>query len=494
MTPLRLRRPWPQHGRRTCLAVLALLGLAGPGIHASARPPNIVLLLVDDLRWDTLGHVGYPVRTPGIDLLAAEGVRFENAFVTTSICSPSRASFLTGVYPHVHGVTGNATDPNVSKVPFLNRLLEKRGYRTGLIGKWHIGSEFNPPPRDDRWFALLGQGTYGDPLFNDDGTTVMRPGYSTDIITDEAERFILRNRTQPFFLHVAYKAVHDPREPAPRHVGLYANQDWPRRPNASSTMADLRQRDAETLQSVDDSVTRIYGLLKALGLLDNTFLIFTSDNGYHFGEHGRTDKRLFFEESIRVPWIIRFPPSIEAGSVRTQPVLNIDLVPTVLDLLDAEVPRHVQGRSMMPLFDDADAPWRTEWLYEYYRDLQFPQLSSMLAVRTERFKYVEFPEGPDMWCFFGGEPLLFDLESDPYERVNVADDPDYAGVRQEMQTRMNGYRSDPKFRMFPIGEREARERVQFLAATNHGFGVNLRRYYPAGFQGFGSRVCSGTYW
>ena len=446
-------------------ALIALLLAWTPAAVAGepgARPPNIVFVLVDDLRWDSFGHLGYPIHTPAIDRLAREGVRFDNAFVASSLCSPSRVSFLTGVYPHVHGVTGNQTEYDYGKLPLLSHLLQKSGYRTAMIGKWHVAGPADESFGYDRWFLLPGQGEYENPVVNENGKVARHPGYVTDILTEHAAVFIRANRDRPFFLHLAHKSVHTPRTPAPRHRQRYKTRDWPRRPNQEDFDRRRLTKYAETLLAVDESLGRIHAVLEETGLLDDTLIVFTSDNGFLFGEHGLGGKRVFFEESIRIPWIMRHPPSIAPGTVRTQQVLNIDLLPTLLELAGVPIPDHVQGRSLVGLLRDPDTPWRTQWLYEYFRELRFPQLSTMVALRTEHYKYVEFPEGPDLARRFTGDPLLFDLRADPFESKNVADDPCYADARRRLAAELRRAETATGFRTFPLDPTELAQRIEAL--------------------------------
>ena len=459
---------FPARARRRAATSAALIALLLAWIPTAVsgeretRPPNIIFVLVDDLRWDTFGHLGYPIHTPEIDRLAREGVRFENAFVASSLCSPSRVSFLTGVYPHVHGVTGNQTEYEYGKLPLLSHLLKKNGYRTAMIGKWHIAGPADESFGYDHWFLLPGQGDYENPLVNENGHVARHPGYATDILTEHAAVFIRTNRDRPFFLHLAHKSVDAPRTPAPRHRRRYKAREWPRRPNQEDFDRGRITKYAETLLAVDESLGRIQAVLEETGLLDDTLIVFTSDNGFLFGEHGFRGKRVFYEESIRVPWIMWHPRSIAPGSVRTQQVLNIDLMPTLLELAGIAIPDHVQGRSLVGVLRDPDAPWRSHWLYEYFRELPFPRLSTMVALRTERFKYVEFPEGPDLARKFGGDPLLFDLRADPFERKSVANDPAYAEARKRLAAELRRAETATGFRTFPLDPSELARRIEAL--------------------------------
>ncbi len=357
-----------------------------------AQRPNIVFILIDDLRFDDLACTGHPwVKTDHIDRIAREGVRFTNAFATTPLCSPNRASILTGLYAHAHGILDN-TDrgPQSHKLVTFPRLLKEAGYETACIGKWHMGVDDSPRPGFDHWVSVKGQGRYFDPVLNVDGQTLRVEGYVTDIFNDYAERFLTRPRQKPFLLYLAHKAVHPDLEqradgsisdpmagkfvPAERHKDLYAGLSVPRRPNVRDTLegkpalqrkiADLPPlgpatgTDDETvrnrlrmLMSVDDGVGRIFKALEQTGQLDNTLVVFTSDHGYFYGEHGLSvERRLAYEEAIRIPLLMRYPKLIRPGTVREQIVLSLDYAPTLLELGGAKVAAVVarQVASILP--------------------------------------------------------------------------------------------------------------------------------------------------
>ncbi|NND69782.1 MAG: sulfatase-like hydrolase/transferase, partial [Halioglobus sp.] len=365
---------------------------------AQGERPNVVLLLVDDLRWDETSYGGNLVATPNIDWLAGKGVRFQNAYVTSSLCSPSRASFLTGVYPHTHGVYSNSTGLDFERTPTIAQLLQEAGYNTGLVGKWHMGGNSEPRPGFDHWLALPGQGEYEDPVFNINGKEEIIAGYNTDLLTDAAIDFIDRGAERPFYLHLGYKAVHAPFLPAPRHRDALVDEDFSSivRPTTQRDRLAARRLRAQSLLSIDDSVGRIVQHLRERDLLANTVLVFTSDNGFLFGEHGHSDKRLFYEESIRIPWLVYRPGLPAAGQVIEEPVLNIDFLPSMLALAGIDVPHHVQGRSFAPLLQGKPvADWRDYWVYEYFAELAFPHIATHLAVVGPDYKYVWFPEGAD---------------------------------------------------------------------------------------------------
>lgn len=409
-------------------------------------PPNIVVFVVDDMRWDVLGCAGHPVvRTPNIDRIAAHGVRFENAFVTTSLCSPSRASILTGSYAHRHGVIANATNDPGPAHPIFPLLLQSAGYRTGMIGKWHMRRDSNPRPGFDEWLSFRGQGTYLNPLFNRNGTEYRASGYMTDLLSDEAVRFLSRPHGGPFCLYIGHKAVHAVFEPAPRHRELYADATLPTPPldefegkprwlqevgprtlvqdQPIQTAADERKHWQEqslayyrTLAAVDDGVGRVLDALDDIGATAHTLVVFTSDNGLVLGEHRRGGKRTIYEESMRVPLLASGAGVRDGGRVVSDLVLNIDLAPTFLDLAGVPVPESMQGRSLAPLLANKPTKWRQSFLYEYFQEAGRPVIPTTLAVRTKNWKYARFPEIEDI-------EELYNVETDPHEIHNLVTEP-----------------------------------------------------------------------
>lgn len=435
--------------------------LSFPALLAARRaaPPNILFILTDDQRFDAIGCLNHPfLRTPNLDRIRREGALFSNAFATTALCSPSRASFLTGTYAHRHGVTDNTgkeIDP--AKTPTFPQLLQGR-YETAYIGKWHQGRRADPRPGFDYWLSFRGQGVYQDPNLNENGRDFQAKGYMTDLLTGYALDFLERKRDRPFCLYLSHKAIHEPFTPAERHRDLYRGVEVPEPPNyrddLSTKPAWQRRRKGDTevpparrvapwnprrperfmdyyraIAAVDDGVGQIYRQLEKMGQLDNTVIVFAGDNGYFRGEHnGRGDKRLFYEESIRIPLLMRYPREIEAGSTIPQMALNIDLAHTLLEL--AGVPAHpgMQGRSLRPLFRGNGMGWRTSWLYEYWVDLT-PLLPRMTGVRTESMKYVRYPDIDDI-------DEMYDLKTDPGELRNLALDPAYASQKKQLQAEL----------------------------------------------------------
>jgi N-acetylglucosamine-6-sulfatase len=455
--------------------LLLALPLSTASQSSSVTPsrPNIVFILVDDLRWDELGIAGHPfIKTPNIDRIGREGAMFRNAFMTTPLCSPSRASFLTGQYAHTHGIIDNVDRSAASyQLVTFPLLLHQAGYENAFIGKWHMGNDEKPRPGFDRWVSFKGQGTYIDPPINEDGRQVKRTGYTTDILNGYAVEFIKRRHDKPFLVYLAHKAIHPEVTqnddgsvdltaaerfiPARRHETAYAGKRIPHRPNygrapvgkpalqrqianlpplgAATVTPDQaileRQR---TLLAIEDGVGEILKALKETGQLDNTVIVFTSDNGYFYGEHGLSvERRLAYEESIRLPLLMRYPKVIKARTVRDEFALNIDLAPTLLSLAGVGVPDKVQGRSLLPLLKGERSAWRDSFLIELYSDNVFPRISQMgyKAVRNERWKYIHYLE-------LNGMDELYDLKSDPYEMKNVIKERGAEKALQQMKAEL----------------------------------------------------------
>ncbi|AMY12402.1 Arylsulfatase [Luteitalea pratensis] len=437
---------------RLALAVLALAPCASLAQAQATRPRNIVFILADDHRYDALGVMGHPLaRTPNMDALAKGGAHMRNAFVTTALCSPSRASILTGTYAHTHGVVDNFT-PIPPVLPNVGQQLKTAGYQTALIGKWHIGNEDDAPqPGFDHWVSFRGQGEYlpraGATMLNVDGKRVPQKGYITDELTDYAIEWLGKtSRDKPFFLYLSHKGVHADFVPADRHKGSLKDvpvptpatmapeaavagkfPTWVRNQrnswhgveypyHSSLDVAEYYRRYMETLRAVDDSVGRVVAWLRETGQLENTLVIYMGDNGFAFGEHGLIDKRTAFDWSMRVPMIVYAPGLVAPGQQINRLVANIDIAPTMLDLAGVARPSHMQGMSMLPLLRDATTPWRDTLLYEYYWEWSFPQTPTQFALRGEKYKYV-FTHG--VW----DADMFFDLQADPQEAHNLADDP-----------------------------------------------------------------------
>jgi N-acetylglucosamine-6-sulfatase len=451
--------------------ILAMALGAGPVLGAEpARRPNVVVVLVDDLRWD---EIDYPfVKGPGVQRMGREGARFANAFTTSPLCSPSRASLLTGRYAHAHGITDNTDrSPRSHQLVTFPRLLHDAGYETAFVGKWHMGVDDTPRPGFDRWVSVRGQGRYVDPELNVDGERVARKGYFTDVLHEYALEFLRRERSRPFLLYVSHKAVHpdvtqnadgsvdlsdaERFVPSERHRGLYTKAIVPHRPNHGRVPAGkpallravaglpflgpdtatsdetIRER-LRVLAAVDEGLVQILELLDARGVLDDTVVVFTSDEGYFYGEHGLSvERRLAYEESARVPLFVRYPRLVGRGRVIEPLVLGIDLAPTLLELAGAPAPADLHGRSLVALLRGETVPWREDFLIEHFSDKVFPRLVGMgyRAVRTRSWKYIQYSDQQGM-------DELYDLDADPYEMANRIDDPRARGALADMKARL----------------------------------------------------------
>jgi arylsulfatase A-like enzyme len=473
--------------RRHALRMLggaAALPLGGRALAQPALPkeaPNILFVMSDDQRQDAMGAYGNPVlKTPHMDRLAAEGVRFELAFVTNSLCGPSRASILTGLYSHAHGVTTNGADRAFANQPGLPdtlptfpALLRRAGYFTALVGKWHLRSW---PAGFDQWVIFPGQGVYEDPEMIANGMRLKMRGHADDVVGDQALT-VLRERPQdrPFCLLYHFKSPHWPWLPAARHEHAFEDVAIPtprtfedrlegrpealrRAEMAIADMSDFRERGVpeslpreerkrknlealvrnyyRVLLSVDENLGRVLDVLDKESLARNTVVVYTSDNGHFLGEHGFYDKRLMYEPSIRVPLLVRFPARAKAGLVdRTHMVLNVDVAPTLLELAAVPVPAGLHGRSFVPLLEGRDAPWRDAFLYEYYEYPADLCVRKNRGVRTARHKLIHFYEQPEEW-------ELYDLLSDPDETVNLASRRDQAARLGELKAKLDQLRRD----------------------------------------------------
>jgi arylsulfatase A-like enzyme len=457
------RYPLRAMTRRNFLRAASATALAAcGGAPAPAKRPNIVYILTDDQRWDCLSAAGHPfLKTPNMDRLANEGVRFANAFVTTSICSPSRASFLSGLYAHTHGVTDNFSEFR-EDTPNFASAAQAAGYETAYIGKWHMGED-NDERRlgFDHWISHRGQGNYWDTTFNFDGVRREVPGYYTNVVTDFAVEWLEKPRERPFLLCLGHKAPHgvwipdSKYETAFDHVPtpepetarlLDSLPDWVRERIATWHGIDgnlygledfgkfIRNYHA-TILSVDDSVGRIYDTLKKIGELDNTLIVFAGDNGFLLGEHASIDKRTMWEESIRIPLVVRYPPLVPQARVVQEQVLNIDVAPSIVDLCGLEPLGPVHGRSFAGLIaNGADPEWRKSWYYEYNFETQFPYTPNVRGVRTDDWKYIHYPNGEGRPETHRAE--LYHLAEDPLEKRNLIDDPAHAGKLAELKAEL----------------------------------------------------------
>jgi len=398
---------------------------------ADQKPPNIIFILSDDHRWDAMSGTGHPfIQTPNLDRLAVEGIHFNNAFVTTSLCSPSRASFLTGQYAHTHGVKNNLTPWKNSNITFLE-IMKNRGYDTAFIGKWHMPGKLPLLRGVDKFITFTvqgGQGRYFNcPLIIDGKEVPSKKPYITEELTDHTINFMSQQRDNPFCLYLSHKAVHHQFKAAPEHQGMYDNvklnlpkeaDSWITWTNGSvyygeilGPMESFYRDYCEAIVSMDQQIGRVMAAVEQLGIADNTVIIYTSDNGYFWGEHHLVDKRWFYEESIRIPFIIRYPNMISTPGTRVdQMILNIDVAPTILNLAGIPVPESMEGKSFVPILRNNSIPWRKVWLYEYFKDFPY-QVPEMNAIRTDQYKYIEYKDRPSAF--------LYDIANDPREQKNI---------------------------------------------------------------------------
>ena len=462
---------------RTSPAALWCLVALLVSVAAAAEPtqsPNVLFILCDDLRPDALGCYGSKhVKTPRIDALAAAGVRFADAFCTTSLCSPSRASILTGLSAHRHGVRNNFTELPAALPHWPGRLREQ-GYATGYVGKWHMGENNDAPRPGFDWFVShTGQGKYFDTEWNVNGERRETPeGYYTTVVTDYALDWLqTRQAGQPWALCVGQKAPHSFYFPEPKYEHAFddvrvpypasafqldGKPDWIRQrlptwhgiygplfdwrksfpdtsPEGVKDFENMVHAYWGTVLSVDDSVGRLVDFLKTTGQWDNTLVVFMGDNGLLEGEHGMVDKRTMHEPSIRIPLIAR-GPGLPAGRVVNEQVLTADVAPSILAACHAPPLADIDGRSWLGLLTGTGAPWRTEWLYEYNYEKQFPYTPNVRGIRTDRWKFIRYPHGdgtPDRHL-----PELYDLVQDPGELVNLAADPAHAATRADLERRL----------------------------------------------------------
>jgi len=455
-------------------AVLAAGRLAAA---EQAKRPNILFIMSDDHAAHAIGAYGSRInKTPQIDRLAKEGMRLANCFCTNSICTPSRATILTGKYSHKNGCRAfNRFDNSQQTFP---RLLQKAGYHTGVVGKWHLHVE---PVGFDVWSVLPGQGAYFDPVMLEPGGRKKQKGYVTDIITEKAIEFLKRRpKDRPFCLLYHHKAPHDNFEYDRKHAHLYADADVPepeglfddyanrgeavkrvtqkigmrhtlyRRQTAGLTGRARKKKQYQIyiksylrcVASIDDNVGRVLDWLDREGLSDNTIVIYTSDQGFFLGEHGLYDKRFMYEESLRVPFLVRYPREVKAGSVSDAMVLNVDFAQTLLDYAGVPAPGDMQGRSARPvLAGKTPGDWRTSMYYRYWLHMPHFRVAAHYGVRTRRYKLIYYygrPMGtpgarrettPPEW-------ELFDLQKDPREMNNVYADPAYAETVKELKAEL----------------------------------------------------------
>jgi arylsulfatase A-like enzyme len=445
--------------KQLCTLAAALLPAPFAALHAAApAKPNVLFIITDDQSYEALsvvqkelGEKGrFPwLQTPNIDRLATEGVRFRNAFVTNSICSPSRATNLTGLYNHEpgNGIATNFKPFPLSQVTHAS-LMKASGYTTAFVGKWHMGNQ-RERPGFDYHATYLGHGRYADCPFIVDGKDVPSTGWVDDVATDYAIDFIKKQKTpgKPWSLILAFKTPHQPWEPPARTKDLYAGEKARTVPSvftppiysARRAAADLANKKVpptlptninyfRCLTAIDDCVGRVLEALDQSGFAENTLVVFTSDNGFYLGAHSTGDKRSAYDESLRVPFLVRYPAlgAAAQGRVVDEMVLNLDLAQSLLDFAGIRAPSAMQGRSWRPLLTGEKVDWRKSWFYQYFaEDQKGTDVPDMTAVRTADAKLIKYP-GHRQWT------ELFDLKADPYEMNNLINDPAAATLKAEL--------------------------------------------------------------
>jgi N-acetylglucosamine-6-sulfatase len=442
---------------------------------ATPEHPNVLFILCDDLRWDHMGCAGHPyLKTPNIDRLAHEGVHFRNMFCTTSLCSPSRASILSGLYAHTHGVVNNFTEyPN--DLPSLPKNLQKAGYETAYIGKWHMGEDNDEKrPGFDYWISHKGQGKYYGTEFNENGVRKVEPGYYTTVATQFALDWLKREHSKPWCLMLGHKAPHSFYTPEPKYEhtfddirvkypdsafhlddkptwykdrlytwhGIYGPLfEWRKKfpddsPAAVKDFENMIHGYWGVIESVDDSVGQLLKFLEDSHQLNNTVIAFMGDNGLLNGEDGMVDKRAMHDASLRIPLIVRYPgltPTDKPRDLKPQ-CLSIDVAPSLLELCHAEPLPNIQAKSWVKLVQKGDDSWRKAFFYEYNYEKQFPYTPNIRGIRTDRWKYIHYPHGDDGPDHYIAE--LYDLKTDPEETKNLISVHQYDAKKRELEVQL----------------------------------------------------------
>lgn len=487
--------------------------------------PNILFIFTDDHAKNAMSiYNDKLINTPNIDRIGKEGIVFNRAYVTNSICGPSRAVILTGKYSHINGFRKNGDRFNGAQMTFP-KLLQKVGYHTSVVGKWHLGST---PTGFDDYNILIGQGQYYNPVFVENGDTVNHTGHSTDLVTDFSLKHLdTLNKENPFCMMVQYKAPHRNWMPHARYLDQFKNDlpvpatfydDYSTRSTAAKeadmriddmylsldmklnpdayvkedgtggmatfdptgswenslkrmTLEQRKKWDAHydlineeykknknnwtekellewkyqryikdylrCVKSVDDNVGRIFDYLKKDNLLENTLIVYSSDQGFYLGEHGWYDKRFMYEESFSTPMAMRFPKKIKRATVCNEMVLNLDLTPTFLDIANIPVPAEMQGKSLVPLFSDPKKEdWRDAIYYHYYSDKSWHNVKRHEGVRTKNHKLINF--------YDLGAWELYDLENDPNELNNQYGNSDFKEIKNDLNKKLISLKKEYK--------------------------------------------------
>lgn len=465
---------------------MPVLCAAQPQQKNLVKKPNIIFVLVDDLRWDAMGFMGqYPfLKTPHIDQLRNEGVHFKNSFCTHSLCGPSRATFLTGMFPQTHGVNTNqeGRELNLDKTPSFGQLLQSEGYETAFIGKWHMAESNVPRKGWNYWCSFPGQGQYFGNDLNINGKNIRNEGYITDELNKYTLDFIDKNADKPFCIYLSHKAVHEPFTPTDRDKNLYINDSVPEPTSWIDNMenkpawqktkmnADQRRRLREKdlamilpqktrkpgpwpsktglgkqkdylrcLTAVDNGMGEIYELLKRKGILNNTIIVFAGDNGYFHGEHGLGDKRLAYNESMRIPLIMRYPKLANANLTIPEIILNADIAPTFLEMAGVSIPAQMQGKSLVPLLNGKNENWRKSFLFTYWTDLIY-SIPRITAIRTEKYLYSTTPDINDI-------DELYDVVNDPAELHNLTKKPEFSKIENQLKKELEQLKKETDYKV-----------------------------------------------
>ncbi len=459
--------------------------------------PNILFIMSDDHASHAISSYGSRInQTPNLDRIADGGMILQNCFCVNSICTPSRANILTGTHSHLNGVK-TLSDPLDGRKPNVAKMLQADGYQTAMVGKWHLGHGGNADPTGfDYWNVLPGQGLYHDPVMLEPDGEKTHKGYTTDIITDFSLEWLQnRDKERPFFMMCHHKAPHRPWDSDEKHAQMFEDEDVPmpdnffddyaNRSNAAKdakmrVFGHMSERDLKIdtlgpppeglsekelanwqyqryikeylrcVASIDDNVGRMLDYLDAEGIADDTLVIYTSDQGFFLGDHGWYDKRFMYEESLRMPFLVRYPREIQPGSSCDAMALNIDFAETWLDYAGLSTPEDMQGTSLRPLFNsETPADWRTSMYYRYWMHLTHHHVPAHYGIRTHRYKLI----------YYYGEALgttgsidepkepeweLFDLEKDPNEMCSVYDDPAYADIVTELTAELYRLKAEAK--------------------------------------------------
>ena len=490
-----------KHFRKVFISSLLFFISSGYLFSQKAKGPmNIIFILSDDHRYDFMGFTGAVpgLETPGMDRMAKEGAHIKNAFVTTSLCSPSRASILTGQYAHTHTVVDNSA-PMPDNLMFFPQYLQQKGYKTAFMGKWHMGNNGDEPQKGfDEWVSFADQGKYFGNLLNINGKREQMPAdnYITDELTDRAVKWMGSVKEKPFCLYLSHKGVHAEFMPAPRHAGKYKELPvmspqsmyltvtdsskqygivtppktavnykdiprWVRNQRYSWHGVDYMYHGQipfdefyhlylETLLSVDESIQQVIQWVEENGLKENTMIVYMGDNGFLFGEHGLIDKRNAYEESMKVPMLVWAPGMVKAGSVIPQMILNIDLAPTFLDIAGLKKPSQMQGQSFLPLLKGENIKWRDKVFYEYYWEQAFPQTPTTFAVRTDKYKYIAYN---GIWDI----NELYDLENDPYEMNNLIRNKDLEKIGLKLRDELYNWLENTNGLQIPLKKQRGRK-------------------------------------